>query len=697
MGPGATAKGFVMKRITRTRIAALALIGLVMLGLAYLKVGTAEEPVSVPKGALAGDLILDPCTYSTENGNYAADCGTLVVPENRADPDSRLIALPVTRIKARSDNPAEPIFRLQGGPGISNMEFARASRFADDRDVVLVGYRGVDSSVRLDCPEVVSALKHSTDVLAEKSFGAYGAAFRACADRLAEEGVDVAGYGLPQQVEDLEAARKALGYDRIDLVSESVGTRTAMIYAWEHPESIHRSVMIAVNPPGHFLWDGPTIDEQIARYAEYCSQDEFCSARTDDLTATMKQTAADMPERWFFLPVKDGNVRVASFFGLMETTSDAAEGPLSAPMTLGSWLAAADGDASGFWFQSLLADIAFPESFVWGQMAAATSLDAKVAAESFSSGSVKPETNLGDAATAFVWGGGRLADSWPAAPGEDQYTSVRDSDVETLLIGGELDFATPPQGATDELLPHLPNGKEVVLPGFGHSGTFWTEQPEAGTHLITTYLASGEVDDSLYEPQAVDFTPEVTQTALGKGIGGAMVGLALLTVVSLLWMAGRVRWLGGYGRKASAVLRSVYAVVLGLGGWFAGVLIVITTMPGTPLDNELLATVSIGVAVGLGIYLAWVRRDRPAHDNRIGLAAAAGGALLGAWLGFHVASGLLALLTAIAGAVAGANLLVILLDVSRARSTSDRLVQEAAEAAGAESAEPRTLIGPGLR
>ena len=54
-----------------------------------------------------------------------------------------------------------------------------------------------------------------------------------------------------------------------------------MIYAWEHPESIHRSVMIAVNPPGHFPWDGPTTDEQIGRYAEHCSQDKSCSARTD--------------------------------------------------------------------------------------------------------------------------------------------------------------------------------------------------------------------------------------------------------------------------------------------------------------------------------------------------------------------------------------------------------------------------------
>ena len=45
------------------------------------------------------------------------------------------------------------------------MEFAKASRFAGNHDVVLLGYRGIDGSVRLDCPEVVSALKHSTDFL----------------------------------------------------------------------------------------------------------------------------------------------------------------------------------------------------------------------------------------------------------------------------------------------------------------------------------------------------------------------------------------------------------------------------------------------------------------------------------------------------------------------------------------------------
>ena len=138
------------------------------------------------------------------------------------------------------------------------------------------------------------------------------------------------------------------------------------------------------------------------------------------------------------------------------------------------------------------------------------------------------------------------------------------SNVETLLIGGELDFATPPQAATTELLPYLPNGHEVVLPKLGHSTSFWTEQPEASTQLIDTFLNSGRVDDSRYQPMRVDFTPEVTLTALAKGTAGTILGLALLTVASLLAMARRVHTRGGYGPKASAILRSLYPVVLGL-------------------------------------------------------------------------------------------------------------------------------------
>ena len=256
-------KKTVAKRFGRGRITGLALIAVLTLALGYLHFAGSSTSVSVPAGAHAGQLTLKSCNYTTEKGAYAADCGTLVVPENRHDPNSRLIALPVIVIRAHSAHPGVPIFRLQGGPGITNMVFPDASRFTANHDVVLVGYRGVDGSVRLDCPEVSSAMEDSGDLLSEQSYRAVAAAYRSCADRLRSDGVDLAGYSIPEEVDDLEAARRALGYHQIDLVSESAGTRVAMIYAWRYPKSIHRSVMIGVNPPGNFLWDAKTTDEQI--------------------------------------------------------------------------------------------------------------------------------------------------------------------------------------------------------------------------------------------------------------------------------------------------------------------------------------------------------------------------------------------------------------------------------------------------
>jgi pimeloyl-ACP methyl ester carboxylesterase len=652
------------------RIIALALISLTTLGLAYLHFSGGNASVSVPSGAHAGQLKLHACHYATENGSYRADCGTLVVRENRHSAHSRLIALPVTRIHARSANPGVPVFRLEGGPGKTNMQFKDASRFADGRDVVLVGYRGVDGSVRLDCPEVESAIKHSTDLLGEKSFRAYGGAFRSCAHRLTDDGIDLVRYGLAEQVDDLEAVRKALGYKRIDLVSESAGTRTAMIYSWRYPKSIQRSVMIGVNPPGNFLWDAKATDEQIRKYSALCAEDDSCRNRSDNLVASIGRAAADVPDHWLFLPIKKGNARIASFYGLMESNSEAA--PLSAPITLSTLLSADHGDASGFWFQSLLADLAFPTSFVWGQMAAASRADAVTAKRHFSAGDHRGESILGDPGTRFIWGGGELADAWPVNANENEYDHVRTSKVNTLLIGGALDFATPPQIATKELLPFLPNGHQVVLAGLGHTTSFWTEQPQASSHLINTFFDSGRVDDSLYEPISVDFTPEVTQTALAKGIAGGMVGFALLTVLSLLWMARRVHKRGRFGRKVGATLRSLYPIVLGLGGWFLGVLIVSTTMPGTPLDDELLAAFSVGLPIGLGVYLAWVDRGWAANTKATGFAAAVGGALVGAWLGFHATEGLLALITAIVGAAVGGNVTLLGLDIAWDRQVRDR-------------------------
>jgi hypothetical protein len=430
--------------------------------------------------------------------------------------------------------------------------------------------------------------------------------------------------------------------------------------------------MIGVNPPGHYMWDPRTTDEQIDRYAALCARDATCSARTADLAASMRKTAADLPDRWLFLPIKASNVRIMSFFGLMESTS--ASAPASAPTILDGWLAAATGDASGLWFASVFGDLLFPRMFVRGQYAAAGSVDAQAARDYFAANGPGHGSNLGYAATAFTWGGGELADAWPAAAEVGAYRQVRPSAVETLLIGGEVDFSTPPQTAAAELLPYLSNGHQVVLPGLGHTASFFAEQPAAGSRLVNTFFASGQVDDSLYTPQRVDFTPRYTPTLLAKLLLGTMVAVAGVALLSLLWMSVRLGRRGAFGIKVSAALRSVYPGVLGLGGWFFGVLVVLVVSPAVPVDDARLAVFAIGLPIGAGIALAWLNPTDRRTRQATGVVLAGSGALVGAWLGFHAVEGLLAVLTTIVAAAAAANLALVSLDAfstRAARSTNE--------------------------
>ena len=93
------------------------------------------------------------------------------------------------------------------------------------------------------------------------------------------------------------------------------------------------------------------------------------------------------------------------------------------------------------------------------------------------------------------------------------------------------------------------------------------------------------------------------------------------------------------------------------------------------LDDVHLAVFSMGIPIGLGIYLAWVDRDRP---TRFGLAWAVVGALAGAWLGFHAGSSLMAVVTTTVGAAAGANLALLGLDIRRDRFARATAPAEAA-------------------
>ena len=120
----------------------------------------------------------------------------------------------------------------------------------------------------------------------------------------------------------------------------------------------------------------------------------------------------------------------------------------------------------------------------------------------------------------------------------EEYRQVQPSDVETLLVSGNIDADTPVQFARDELLPTLSNGQHVVLSEFGH-GEFLSLQPEASKHLLTSFYDTGVADDSLYEYNVVNFNVGFGYPEQAK-LGLVIIVLVPIGLVALVWVSCHV-------------------------------------------------------------------------------------------------------------------------------------------------------------
>ena len=108
----------------------------------------ADAPPAKPR--MYGRIAFHPCTLAPQYGamSVEAQCGTLSVPEDRAKPDGRKLALAIAWVPAgdNGDVAPDPVFMLAGGPGQSARDSYPqvAAAFAEvlkHRNVVLVDQR----------------------------------------------------------------------------------------------------------------------------------------------------------------------------------------------------------------------------------------------------------------------------------------------------------------------------------------------------------------------------------------------------------------------------------------------------------------------------------------------------------------------------------------------------------------------------
>jgi hypothetical protein len=255
-----------------------------------------------------------------------------------------------------------------------------------------------------------------------------------------------------------------------------------------------------------------------------------------------------MPDRWLLFPIDKGVIEALTHVMLYESIQPPGMSvPLSGPAAVDMWLAAAGGDASGMALLSMIRNMFLPTLWTWGE---GLSLSASVddyydPAREYRSEFEAPDTILGSTVSLMLW---NLGLEWPIHSIPQEYLQVQPTDVETLLISGSIDFSVPPQFATEELLPHLSNGEQVILKDFGHTGSFWNSQPEARVHMLNTFFDTGQVDASLYTYQPLDFDVGLGWPGLAKLLVAVVILVPILLLV-LVWLI--IRWVKR--RRASRV------------------------------------------------------------------------------------------------------------------------------------------------
>jgi pimeloyl-ACP methyl ester carboxylesterase len=237
-----------------------------------------------------------PCAFPVPTG-YRPECGYLIVPENRARPDTRQVRLHVAIFRNRAGVPnPDPVIKISGGPGSSGLDTAGyllgkgMDAVLDRRDLIVFDQRGTGySQPRLDCPEreAITPMLLGGTLTDDESGGAIVDAFRRCRERLIAEGIDLTAYKSAASAADIDDLRAALGYDRLNLYAISYGTRLALTLMRDHPDAVRSAVLDSTYPLQVNLYTAlaPNAERAFNVFFDRCAADPTCNSSYPDLRA----------------------------------------------------------------------------------------------------------------------------------------------------------------------------------------------------------------------------------------------------------------------------------------------------------------------------------------------------------------------------------------------------------------------------
>ncbi|NUQ05798.1 MAG: alpha/beta fold hydrolase [Anaerolineae bacterium] len=239
-------------------------------------------------------------TCSIDTFGYNAECGHLIVYENRLDETSPTIRLQVVILKSSSDTPLpDPVVYLEGGPG-GSIALGGASLgrlFLDARDFILMEQRGNRlSQPWLDCPEYDATVLETLTMVTEDELDLLAAAASDCRDRFQAQNIDLSQYHSAAAAADFEDLRRVLGIEQWNLYGISYGTRLALTMLRDYSDGIRSLMLDSVYPPVIDTYtDIPQLYVQAReRLFAACEMDEECDSAYPNLEQRLEQAVEQM-------------------------------------------------------------------------------------------------------------------------------------------------------------------------------------------------------------------------------------------------------------------------------------------------------------------------------------------------------------------------------------------------------------------
>jgi pimeloyl-ACP methyl ester carboxylesterase len=404
-------------------------------------------------------------------------CGVVQRPLDASRPkgtqiDIHYAVLPAVARRKRDD----AVFFIAGGPGQSAIDLMPHvlplfSRLNQRRDIVFVDQRGTGRSVPLRCdPPKVSTLAswaQSSD-LAQSIQDAQDCLKKLNALPWVTHPSDIGQFTTPQAMQDMNAVREQLGARTINLVAASYGTRAALDYQRQFPQTVRRLVLDGVVPPNMALHNSSGADAQAALEAVWtaCNTEPVCQKRFGDLRATWQQLLQSLPRDQLVNDPRTGQSEVLTI--TRDMVLAAVRAPLYAPSLAAALPQALQDASSGRWeglaaLASATAPRNSPPLYTGMHLTVVCAEDVKRAVSS--PNTAGSNTDFGDALSQRYTA---ICPLWPTADVPPAFYQLKPSSAAVLLLSGGVDPVTPPRHAKQVAQALGNKVTQVVVPQASH-------------------------------------------------------------------------------------------------------------------------------------------------------------------------------------------------------------------------------------